>query len=289
VGLTGRHASVSRAACSAPRQGGAASSRQQTEPVGEAIEDLLHGEDARPDRRELDRQREPIEPPAQVDDRRLVGGGQLERARRRRPFREERDRLVLPQPGERLGRPRGGQFEGRHRDYVLAGDRERFAAGGDHTDARRGSQHVGHGLSDRPEQMLAVVHDQQQLLVLQVREQQVQGLGCGLVTQVQRRHGRVAHECRVPDFSELDKPSAVAVATTEVCRGADRQTCLAHAARPDEADQAGLGELLPDLRNLAAAANEAGRLGWKVARAPGGPGHDGIYGAATGAGSVPHR
>ena len=48
------------------RQGRAAPSRQQAEPVGQAIEDLLHGEDARPDRGELDRQRQPVVPLAHV-------------------------------------------------------------------------------------------------------------------------------------------------------------------------------------------------------------------------------
>ena len=67
-----------------PRQGSAASAGKQAEPVGQAIKDLLGGQDTRPDRGELDRQRQAVEPAAQIYDRRLVGDGQLERARCRR-------------------------------------------------------------------------------------------------------------------------------------------------------------------------------------------------------------
>jgi hypothetical protein len=45
-------------------------------------------------------------------------------------------------------------------------------------------------------------------------------------------------------------------------------------ARFLEADQAGLGELLPDFGELAAAADEAGGFGGQIAWALGGPGHD---------------
>src|SRR6266516_3972285 len=122
--------------------------------------------------------------------------------------------------------------------------------------------------------MFAVVHHQQQFLVPQVSKQDGGGRGRGLVPQIQGRHDGVAHERRVENLSELDQPSAAAEAASEICRDPDRQARLADSARPDEADQPGLGELLPDVGELSAAADEACRLGWKIARAPGGPGHD---------------
>ena len=48
------------------RQGGAAPAGEQAEPVGQAIEDLLGGQYSRPDRGELDRQRQAVEATAQA-------------------------------------------------------------------------------------------------------------------------------------------------------------------------------------------------------------------------------
>jgi hypothetical protein len=96
------------------REGGAAPSRQQTEPVGQAVEELLRGQDPRSDRRKLDRQRQTVEPAAEIHDGRLVRGGQLEAARcRQRPLREQQDRLVLSQPGQWPGSDGRGQLERR--------------------------------------------------------------------------------------------------------------------------------------------------------------------------------
>lgn len=157
---------------------------------------------------------------------------------------------------------------------MLARHRQRLPAGGDHPYARRRLQHVGHELAGCSQQVLAVVHDQQQFLVLQVRKQESQRLGRGLVPEVQGRHGGVAHGIRVQDFSELNQRSAVTETASEVCRDPDRQACLADPARPRQGDQAGMGKLLSDFREFAAAADEAGRLSREVARSPGGPSHN---------------
>jgi hypothetical protein len=154
------------------RQGAAAPAGEQGKPVGQPGEDLLCREDSRPDCGEFDRQREAVEPTAQLGDRRPVGSGQVEvTGCRRRPLREQHDCLVLPQPGERFGRMRRGQLKGRHRDHVLTRHRQRLPAGGDHPYARRRPQHAGDQSGGCSQQMLAVVHDQQQLLVPQIRKQ----------------------------------------------------------------------------------------------------------------------
>jgi len=44
--------------------GSVASSCEQPEPIGQALEDLLHGKDSGSDRGELDRQRQTVEPAA---------------------------------------------------------------------------------------------------------------------------------------------------------------------------------------------------------------------------------
>ena len=127
------------------RQRGAAAAGEQGEPIGQAVEDLLRREDTGPDRGELDGQRQAVEPADQVGHCRLVGGGQLERARGRgRPLGEQRDRLVLAELGQGFGGTGCGQRERRHRDDVLPRHRERLPAGGDHPQARRRPHQIGH-------------------------------------------------------------------------------------------------------------------------------------------------
>ena len=62
-----------------PGQCGAASSRQEGEPVRQPIEDLLDGEHAHPHGGKLDREREAVESSTQGDDGRSVRRSQLER------------------------------------------------------------------------------------------------------------------------------------------------------------------------------------------------------------------
>src|SRR5262249_44302229 len=181
-----------------------------------------------------------------------------------------------PHSGERLGGVRRRQFQRRHRDQVLPRHRERFPAGGDHAQARRGLHQIGYHLSRRSEQVLAVVHDQQQFLVPPVGKQQRQRLGRGLVPPVPWGHDGVAHQRRVEGLGQFHQPAAAAETAAEFGGGPDRQAGLADPARPDEADQARLGELPPDLRELAAAADEAGCFGGEGGGGPGGPGPD-IY------------
>ena len=252
--------------------------------------DLVHGEDPRPDRRELDRERQTVEPAANVHDRHPVGGGQLEPARgRRRPLGEELDRLVEAKLVEGLVALRAGQLQRRDRDDVLARDRQRLPARGDHPHARRRPEDLGHEQCGCLEQVLAVVHQEEQLPVPQVGEQEGLRLGRCLIAQIQGREHRVADQVRIPDVGELDEPRAVREGSREIGPDPDREAGLADAARADEGDQANRGELLPQLRELAAAADEAGRLGRQVAPATGGPGHGAQHGTPAVGGPWPAR
>ena len=171
------------------------------EPVGQAIEDLLRREDPRPDRRELDRERQAVEPAAQVHDRRPVGGGQLERCPMlptARSVKSWTDSFWRSWSRDSSAWARGSSSGGIGQ-HVLTRNRQRLAAGGDHPHAGRGLEDVGHEQRGRPEQVLAVVHDEQQLLVPQVREQEGPRLGRGLVAQVQGRQHGVADQRRDPE------------------------------------------------------------------------------------------
>jgi hypothetical protein len=60
---------------------------------------------------------------------------------------------------------------------------------------------------------------------------------------------------------ELDHPCAAREAACEIGRTPNRQAGLADTTWPGEADQAGPGQLPPKFCKLAAAADEARRLG----------------------------
>src|SRR5262245_55523383 len=81
------------------------------------------------------------------------------------------------------------------------------------------------------------------------------------------------HKRGIEDLGKLDQPGAVAESAAQVTGQADRQPGLADAPRPDQADDASVGELLLDLRQFVSAADEGAHLGRDVASAPGGPRH----------------
>ena len=113
--------------------------------------------------------------------------------------------------------------------------------------------------------MLAVVEDEQHLAVPKVGRQDLQRLGRGLVSQVQRSDCCTRHERRVADLGEVDPPGSVREAAPEFCRRSKSEARLAHAARADKADEARLRERAAKLRQLPATAHEAGRLGGQIA------------------------
>src|SRR5215470_1122938 len=174
------------------------------------------------------------------------------------------------------------QLQRRHGNHVLTGHGQRLPAGCQHLYAGRGSQYIGYELGDRFKQMLAVIHHEQELLAPQVGQQECEWFGGRLVPQVKRRHGSVAHERLIRDFCKLDEPGAAAETPAKVGGEQHRQARLADPAGSDEAYQSGVAELPPDLRELAAASDEASDLDWDVAGAPDGPSHHRtVYGSAA--------
>ncbi len=240
------------------RQCSATSSSEQSETVGQAFEDLFSREDSGSDRGELDRQRKPIEPPAEVDDRGLIRVGQLEGARcRHRTLYEQHHRFVVSQLTERHTSVTWRQLERRDLYHVLPRYLERLAAGCDHPDTRRSAKHLGHERGRRIEQVLAVVQDEQELLVLQVIDQDLQRLHRSLVSKVKGRNRSIGHQGRIPNVGERDQPCACHEAPTQVGSNPYCQSGLAHAARPYETDQSGRCELLFEFRKLTATSYEA--------------------------------
>ena len=113
-------------------------------------------------------------------------------------------------------------------------------------------------------------------------QQQLRRIRRGKVSEVQGCDHRVGHQGGFADLGEFDPPGAAREAASEVRGNPNSQAGLADASGADEADQASVGQRLSNLRQLAAASDEACRLGGNVADPAPGPCHDEPH-ATTGA------
>ena len=119
------------------RQGGAAAADEESEAVVQPIDDGRDGQDRDARRRELDRERQPVEVMAESGDCRRVLGGQREGrddglgALREQPDRVDRGELARVHAGVRVGDGEGG-----HAKDDLARDPERLPAGGEDPQVR---------------------------------------------------------------------------------------------------------------------------------------------------------
>jgi hypothetical protein len=215
------------------------------------------------DRRQLDRQRDAVEPPADPDDvRRVLRGNREVRHRARGPQREQFHRVPAVGPA---GAGPGQPVVLRHRQRpdrkgVLAGHVERLLRGGEHGHA--GS--IPHdGLGERGagvEQVLARVEDQQQPPVPQVLEQRVERGARVLLGQAEHARDRVGQQRGVAQVRQLDDPGAVRVADGCLCGRDERDPRLADPARSDDRHDPGVREHRGDPREFALPAYEVGVL-----------------------------
>ena len=157
---------------------------------------------------------------------------------------------------------------------MLARCRKRLAARGDDPDPGRGPEDLGREGGGHLEQVLAVVEDEQEMPLAKMREQKHKRLRAGLVAQVECRQHRVGDESGDAHLRQLDPPRAGGKAAAQICRCTQSEPRFADAARSDQADETGTRELLPQLGELVATADEARRFGRQVADAAGGLGHD---------------
>ena len=189
----------------APRAAG-----QQPEGVSEPGGDLVDLEHAQPRGRELDRQRDAVQPGADLRHRRRVRRGQRElRVDRPGALDEEAH-------GRRAGqhvepRPAGEVGDGQRLDRPpsFAGDPERLAARRQDVEVRAGRQQgfgePGTGL----DQVLAVVQHQQQALPPQVAEQRIRDRHVLDLAHAQRPGDAPRHEGRARRRRQVDEPDAV--------------------------------------------------------------------------------
>ena len=149
-----------------PRRSVARTAGQERQPFLEPRQQRRRREDPYPCRRQLDRQRQPVQPPADLRHRRGVLRRKGEPGPDRlRPLDEEPHRFVVEELFRR-GRIHGRQRQRRHRVLALGPQPERQPAGGQHSEGRGGREQLadeGRGRND----LLEVVQHQEQPLACQ--------------------------------------------------------------------------------------------------------------------------
>src|ERR1700730_413007 len=174
---------------------------------------------------------------------------------------------------ERLCSVSGWHLQRRNGDDVLAWHLERLSARRDHGQPGRGTKDLGHERSHCSEKMFTVVEQEQQLPVLQVGEQDLQRLCCGLISEVEGLEHRIGHEVTIANLGELDQPGAVRESPSEIGPNPKSESGLPDTPRTHQTDEAGGRELLSDLGELPPAADEARRLCGQIAQPTSRPGH----------------
>jgi hypothetical protein len=129
---------------------------EQVEPGTDPVQQLRGGEDAQPGGRQLQRQRQPVQPRAQPVHH------------RRRLDQDPGGRGALPQ---QRGRIAGGQR--RHREHALRRQLQPLAAGGQHHQLLTRRQQPGHHVSQARQQVLGVVQQDQHPAPLEPGQQRL--------------------------------------------------------------------------------------------------------------------
>jgi hypothetical protein len=142
---------------------------QEREATLQPRDERCRREDARPRRRQLDRQRQPVEAPAEGGDGGGVGIGQREgRIGGAGTLDEERDRRSLRQDVETGPCLVGRQWEGRDGVLLLAGEAEPRPARRQDVQGGAGGEESGE-VRGGLDEMLQVVENQQELAIVQRR------------------------------------------------------------------------------------------------------------------------
>ncbi len=270
-----------------PGQRGAAAAGEQPEPVVQPVGDLLDRHRPHPGRGQLDGQRQPVQPAADLHhgtDGYLVDGEP--RPHGRGPVGEQPDRRVLQGPLRRRASRR--QAERRDRGQCLAGDAERLPAGGQHPQVRTAGEQLPGRVRGRLDQVLAVVEQDQGPAAGEQVDQPAEsvprrrhiGLRSG-GRQADAGQHRLWHLVAAGGRGQLGQPDPVREAVEQPDSDLAGEPGLARATRAHQRDEPVPVEQVHDGGDVGIPADKAGELGRHVGAgtAPGGRRGQGRIGA----------
>ena len=223
-----------------PRQPGPRPAGQQREPLIEPGLQLARRHDPQPGRGQLDRQRDPIQPPADPPGHR---GGLLVPGQRH-PLRGG---PVRQQPHRLAGQDRPGvsavarSAHGRHPVDALSADAERLAAGGQQRQVRAAPQQRVGQLRARADHVLTVVQQYQQDSPAHRIHQRVQHRTARLLPHPQHVSHRHRDQIRVTQRGKIREPYPVPGAIQQPGRHLQSEPGLARPACAGQRDQPRLG------------------------------------------------
>ncbi len=257
-----------------------AAAGQQPEPVVEPGRHLGRPERPDPRRGQLDRQWEAVHPPADFSHRhRVLGGHPERRPHGLRPIGEQLPGLGRKQTTEDGGRrtddggrgtgissvvgPPSSVLRARQRQRWngpgdLAEQAERLPTGGQHPQARGGCQQRLDQCHAGIEQVLAVVHHEQQLTSSEIRCQRRGERLRPMLADAERPRHRRGHQRRLGQRRQLDQPDPVGEPVPDLGRDTQRQARLAHPRRTGQRHQPVGLEQPGEIRHLPLASDEAG-------------------------------
>ena len=226
---------------------------QQPEAVVEPVQHLVHGQRPQPSGGQFQRERNAVEPVAELGDRRLVG----------RPDGEPGD-----DGGGAVGE-QGGRIGGVHRRQrhgPLAVEPERPAARGQHLQPGGAAQQLPGQFGAGVDQVLVAVQDEQQVPVGEEVAQYGAHRAAAVAGGSQRLGDGVVQEVRFVQGGQFDQPHPIAEAILQdPCRLAGKPR-LADAAEAGERHQPGGFQLPCQRGQFVVAADEAVELRGKIPR-----------------------
>ena len=202
--------------------------RRQVEPALQPLEERLRRKHFAPGGRELDREREPVEPHADLCDRTNIRVRHLEVGPDGTRTLDEQPRRVRLQERLRCRRS-GGKPQRRDGILALARDMERLAA----RDQERQARARRHKLEDRAgggRDLLEVVHQEQCLSFAELRLQRLRERHRWCLFHADHARDLGQDEAGVGDHRKLDGERAVVELVHEVCCDLHRKARLARAA-----------------------------------------------------------
>lgn len=208
-------------------------------------------------RGQLQRQRQPVEPAADLADVGRVHGREAETGPTGQRALDEQEH-GFTRGDSRQVRALGRRGERGHRPGVLAVQPEHLAARHEHLQARASPKQVCAEAGARLDQVLAVVQHQQQPLRTEAARQRLgEWLGRALDHAERRCHsGR--DERGIGDCAKLDQPRPVGEAVCPPSRGFERQSRLARPGRTGQGHQSqGVVEQRRELFQFPLSADEA--------------------------------
>ena len=255
-----------------PRQRGTATAGQQAEPVVETVGELIEGHGAQPGRGQFDRQRHPVQRPADARHRRQRAALELIRdreipAHRARPVPQQLDgRRGLDLAGAGVPLRQGQRLDQPQR---LTGDAERFPARRQDPQPLALPEHPIGERRRRLDHVLTVVQDQQRLPLADRGDEPVRRFGVRRtaeqsIPQAERGERRLRHVTVRADGCELHQPGPVRQVAEQRARGFRGQPGLPRAARPDHGGEPMFGDEFADRGDIGVLADEAGQLGAQV-------------------------